>query len=162
MNNWVLFLGGLIYTIAILAFIYFYMMKRRHLLFKPPQDQVIEGREYVNIRWQLKPEDEGKSESEQDKYYELETDSIIIPHNGVWNIAFVFLIKSGNGLRYFNVFINDKLFNAFETPPSGNWSSFTSSFGLDLKGGDKVRFAASAPDGKLELSAFGSYLTLTQ
>jgi len=160
MNNWVLFLGGLIYTIAILAFIYFYMMKRRHLLFRPLEDLVIEGEENVNIRWQLKQED--ATVAEKAKYYELETDSVIVPHNGVWNVAFAFLIKSGNGLRYFDIFINDKLFNAFETPPSGYWSSFTGSFGLNLKGGDRIRFAARSPNGKLEISADRSYLALTQ
>lgn len=158
MQNWVIFVSGFIYTIALLVFIYYSMSKRRKLLFRMPKDQVIEGEKNLDFEWRLI--EKGKVVEDHGKYYEA--NSVLIPHNGIWNVAFVFLIKSGEGLRYIDVFINDQLFNAYQTPPLGHWVSFSGGFGLDLTAGDKVRFAARSPNGKFEVSAFGSYVTFTE
>jgi len=56
MNTWIVVIGGLLYTIALLGFIYYYMTKQRHLYFVLASDQVIEGDQNVDLKWEWKPE----------------------------------------------------------------------------------------------------------
>jgi len=161
MNTWIVVIGGLLYTIALLGFIYYYMTKQRHLYFVLASDQVIEGDQNVDLKWEWKPEPPTKA-GERSKYYDITTNSVIIPHDGVWNVDFAILVKGSESLRNFDVFINNKHFGYYQQVPSGNWASLTPSFSAQLKKGDRIRISATSPNGKFEMSAYGSYLTLSE
>jgi len=155
MNNWAIFGGVLIYTIVLLAFIYYFMgssSSAQSLLFRLPKDQVFAEKstsfDLVDV-------------PKTGKYFDAKTKSIVVPRTGVWNVALNVYIKGGSMLRYIEVYVNDKLWNLFEASPQATWKSFTASFGLSFKAGDKIRIAGRS-NGSFEVNSQWSFVTLSQ